>query len=463
MTGINQRGRYGRYLKSVLTIVDFLILNFVFFVTLALTPQFDVSRPRLIWLLANLAYIPAAHFLSSIQARRTVAMENVFLSSVKAVGLHALLFISCMFFLQIDNISLRSYAEFYGLLFVLFPVSWLASRLFIKYYRRRGGNFARVVIVGCNVTGLRLYKELVSDLGFGYKVEGIFDNSTMAYAPDGLYQGKISELDSFLSDKCIDEVYCTLPGTDESVIAEVLRVSELNVARFYYVPPISSHISRSFDLFAIGSIPVLSVRHQPLMVMYNRVLKRSFDLLFSSVALVFFPLIFIPVAIAIKVSSPGPVFFRQKRTGYKGRDFDCLKFRTMRVNRDSDRRQATKNDPRKTRVGDFLRKTSIDELPQFINVLKGDMSVVGPRPHMLTHTEQYSAQISSYMVRHYIKPGITGWAQINGFRGQTEELWQMEERVRHDTWYLEHWTFLLDMKIIVRTVFNAVRGEKNAF
>ena len=135
----------------------------------------------------------------------------------------------------------------------------------------------------------------------------------------------------------------------------------------------------------------------------------------------------------------------------------------MKVNSQADSMQATKDDPRKTRIGNFLRKTSIDELPQFINVLKGDMSVVGPRPHMLKHTAEYSALIDKYMVRHLVKPGITGWAQVNGFRGQTEELWQMEGRVAHDVWYIEHWTFFLDMKIIVRTVTNALKGEKNAF
>ena len=135
----------------------------------------------------------------------------------------------------------------------------------------------------------------------------------------------------------------------------------------------------------------------------------------------------------------------------------------MKVNADSDSKQAEKDDPRKTRVGDFLRKTSIDELPQFINVFLGDMSVVGPRPHMLKHTLDYSKLIDKYMVRHAIKPGITGWAQVNGYRGQTEQLWQMEKRVEHDVWYIENWTFLLDIKIIIRTVMNAIQGEKNAF
>lgn len=207
----------------------------------------------------------------------------------------------------------------------------------------------------------------------------------------------------------------------------------------------------------------MSVRHNPLKSMRNRVLKRGFDILFSSMALLAFPIVLIPVAIAIKMSSPGPVFFKQKRTGYKGKEFNCYKFRTMRVNAQADSLQATEHDPRKTRVGDFMRRTNIDELPQFINVFLGNMSVVGPRPHMLKHTEEYSKLIDKYMVRHLIKPGITGWAQVNGLRGQTEQLWQMEGRVEHDVWYIEHWSFLLDLKIIVRTIINAVHGEKNAF
>ncbi len=163
------------------------------------------------------------------------------------------------------------------------------------------------------------------------------------------------------------------------------------------------------------------------------------------------------------MTSPGPVFFKQKRTGYLGRDFYCWKFRTMHVNRDADARQATRNDNRVTKFGHFLRHTSIDELPQFINVWLGDMSVVGPRPHMLKHTDDYRKIIKRYMVRHFIKPGITGWAQIKGFRGQTEEVWQMEKRVENDVWYIEHWSFLLDLKIVFLTIINVFKGEDNAY
>lgn len=209
---------------------------------------------------------------------------------------------------------------------------------------------------------------------------------------------------------------------------------------------------------------MLTLNCNPLKRPINRLMKRVFDIVFSScVLLCLGPVLLIPIAIAVKLSSRGPVFFKQKRTGYRGTDFYCWKFRTMRVNNDSDKLQATKDDPRKTRVGDFLRRTSLDELPQFFNVWLGQMSVVGPRPHMLKHTEEYRQLIDKYMVRHNVKPGISGWAQVNGYRGRTEELWQMEKRVEYDVWYIENWSFMLDLKIIVRTLVNAFQGEKNAF
>ncbi|MDE6279893.1 MAG: exopolysaccharide biosynthesis polyprenyl glycosylphosphotransferase, partial [Paramuribaculum sp.] len=263
------------------------------------------------------------------------------------------------------------------------------------------------------------------------------------------------------------EVYKTqfyaLSGENEEALQRVIRIADDNMARFYYVPRLTRFITRGFTLTALGPMPVLASKANPLKRRANRVIKRTFDIVVSSVALIMSPLVLIPVGIAIKISSPGPVFFRQKRTGYRGRDFECLKFRTMKVNTTADTAQATKNDPRKTRLGNILRHTSIDELPQFWNVFKGDMSVIGPRPHMLRHTEQYSRLIDQYMMRHTVKPGITGWAQVNGYRGETRELWQMEKRVEFDMWYIEHWSLLLDMKIMFRTVYNAIVGEKNAF
>ncbi|MDE6715211.1 MAG: exopolysaccharide biosynthesis polyprenyl glycosylphosphotransferase, partial [Muribaculaceae bacterium] len=246
------------------------------------------------------------------------------------------------------------------------------------------------------------------------------------------------------------------------ILERILNVAENNAADFYFVPQVGAHIIRQFELNTVGDIPTLSARPNPLSRSVNRLLKRAFDVVFSGTFLVIFPVILIPVAIGIKVTSPGPIFFKQRRTGYRGKDFMCYKFRTMRVNADSDKLQATADDPRKTSFGNMLRKLSIDELPQFYNVFKGDMSIVGPRPHMIKHTKDYSALIDKYMLRHTVKPGITGWAQVNGFRGETRELWQMQKRVECDVWYTENWNLWLDIKIIVRTVFNAITGEEAA-
>ncbi|MEN9394801.1 MAG: hypothetical protein RL362_1022, partial [Bacteroidota bacterium] len=211
-------------------------------------------------------------------------------------------------------------------------------------------------------------------------------------------------------------------------------------------------------------IPVATLRPEPLQIPFNRIVKRGFDIVFSSLTLlVLTPIVFPIVALLIKLSSRGPIFFKQERTGEQGNSFWCWKFRTMQVNPDADKVQATWNDARITSIGKFLRKTNLDELPQFLNVLKGEMSVVGPRPHMLKHTEDYRQRVSKFLVRHFAKPGITGWAQVNGFRGETKQVSDMEKRVEADIWYVENWSLLLDLRIIFKTILNMIRGEKNAY
>jgi putative colanic acid biosynthesis UDP-glucose lipid carrier transferase len=198
--------------------------------------------------------------------------------------------------------------------------------------------------------------------------------------------------------------------------------------------------------------------------MDDRVVKRLFDIAFSLFVIVFiFSWLYPILALLIKLESPGPVIFKQERSGRNNVQFYCYKFRSMRVNDECHLKQASKNDCRITRIGRILRKTSLDELPQFFNVLLGNMSVVGPRPHMLKHTEHYREVVDQYMVRHYMKPGITGWAQVNGYRGETIELGLMEKRVEHDIWYMENWSALLDIKIVMLTVLNVIKGEKNAY
>lgn len=461
---MTQRGRYGKYIQSLCTGMDFLVLNVVFFITCFLEQDNSDFCSRIVWLLVNLSYVPVVLWFRNYRQVRSASMDIVVLNALRAVGLHALCFLSMLFIVSIENISLSTYLRFYGFCFVAIPIWWVIVRVLLRKFRRSGRNFTRVIIVGANATAVRLYKELISESGYGYRITGVFGADYPAELPADLYRGGYDEVEDFVHRENIDEIYYTLSGKHENILRRIINVANDNVVSFFYVPQISRYISGRFELYRMGSMPMLTLNCNPLTRLVNRLIKRVFDVVFSSLVLVvLFPLVFVPVAIAIKLSSHGPVFFRQMRTGYRGIDFVCLKFRTMKVNVDSDRVQAKEDDPRKTRVGDFLRRTSIDELPQFINVLKGEMSIVGPRPHMLKHTDEYRRLIGEYMVRHKVKPGITGWAQVCGWRGPTAELWQMEKRVEHDVWYIENWSFLLDLKIIVRTVANAIHGEENAF
>lgn len=459
-----KKGRYGRYLHRLLSAGDFVVLNAVFLITVVLFPSVTDIHTRLSWLLLNVAYLPVARWVMSVNSDRSVQMDTLIRTVVLAVGCHALAFITLLYVMGLDGVWWQTFACFYTLLLSLMLAWRIGAQAYIKHYRCRGGNYARVVIIGCGSTGERLYNEMLNDVGFGYNVQGFFD----LYCPPSfhhkdLYAGNLSDLDAFVRANDTEEIFYTISGENAEAMQLVLGLCDELMMKFHFVPQISPFLARNLGHTVIGSMPVLKVLNNPLESPVNSAIKRTFDIIFSSAFLLVSPLIFIPVAIAIKLSSPGPVFFRQMRTGYKGHDFMCWKFRTMKVNADSDKVQASKDDPRKTRVGDFLRRSSIDELPQFINVLLGDMSVVGPRPHMLKHTEDYRRLISKYMVRHLIKPGITGWAQVRGFRGQTEELWQMQGRIEHDIWYIEHWSFLLDIKIIIRTALNVFRRDDKAF
>ena len=258
-----------------------------------------------------------------------------------------------------------------------------------------------------------------------------------------------------------DELYLCVPRSERQVIERISELCDRQMIKFYYVSPANESLNLQSVLF--DEMEVFASYVSPLEEPLNSLLKRVFDIVVSIIALAFTALLLPFVAIGIEVQSPGPLLFRQRRTGMDGKDFWCLKFRSMHVNADSDRKQATKDDPRKFPFGNFMRKTNIDELPQFWNVLMGDMSIVGPRPHMLAHTEQYSALIGKYMVRHFVKPGITGWAQVTGFRGETNELWQMEGRVERDIYYIQHWSVWLDIRIIWMTIKSIFITDENAY
>ena len=315
---------------------------------------------------------------------------------------------------------------------------------------------------------------MTEDPSAGYIVKGYYADDDIAGAPQELKKlGTMQDLNKILESKMndtingscygLDEIFCSLSHKESDQIVKIMRFCDKNVVHFYYLPRLFGEYKLHLDSKNFMGKTVYTNHREPLSSISNRILKRAFDIAVSGViCLCFLP--FIPIiALIIKIQSPGPIFFRQARTGLNGDTFMCLKFRSMHVNKDSDKAQATKNDPRKFAFGNFMRKTNIDEFPQFINVLKGDMSIVGPRPHMLYHTEVYGSLIDKYMVRHFSKPGITGWAQVTGFRGETKELWQMEERIKRDIWYIENWSFWLDIRIIFLTAKSIICPDKNAY
>lgn len=409
---------------------------------------------------AGVAVRPISFFYRS--DRRGSIGSNVFTAvTIMAV---VFFFLTMIFGYKVRFQSLRIY-ELLLSIFASLAVWRMLCRHIIRQLRSMGRNAHSVVFVGNTESIVELYKEM-SHPFYGYHVQGYFSDERMANEPAGLtYLGMVADAIPYLERYPeLQQLYCSLPAVRAQEICKIIDACERNCVRFFSIPQLRNYLKRKMQLEVLGSVPVLCIRENPLSSLTNRIIKRTFDLVVSTLFLIPFWLIIYPViATLTHFLQPGPVFFKQKRNGINGKEFYCYKFRSMKVNADSDRVQATKDDPRKTPFGNFMRKTSIDELPQFINVFKGDMSIVGPRPHMVAHTEEYAELIDKYMVRHWVLPGITGWAQVNGARGETKELWQMEDRIKKDVWYVENWTFVLDLKIIFLTVWNVIAGDKQAY
>lgn len=300
----------------------------------------------------------------------------------------------------------------------------------------------------------------------GYRFRGLFNQTAPGGRLAGHHLGGLEEAKAFALANRIDIVYCALPGTRRAEITDLMEFCERNTIRFRVIPSAESFIPvvNTTELEFHGAVPVSKIRREPLERLSNRAIKRAFDIVFSALVIVLVLSWLFPIlAILVKLSSKGPVFFKQMRLGRDNKPFACWKFRSMRMNAEADTKQATKDDPRVTRVGAFLRKSNLDEMPQFLNVLFGHMSVVGPRPHPLRLNDQYRDVIGKYMVRHFVRPGITGWAQVSGYRGETRTPELMERRIELDVWYLENWTFGLDLRIILRTVTNMLRKDPNAY
>ena len=447
---------------------DLIILNLMFFAIYHALGNFYTNNStnhfREILLLLNFCYFFSLYIVPVQLHMSIVFIDKIVQRAFSMITTFIFFFATCLFFLSAGDGLATFLVLYYASLIITISLWRVIVRIGLKAYRRKGFNSKKVIIVGAGKNGMETFKVMKDDLAYGFKIMGFFDDNISLKNVLPNYLGMTTEIETYVLDSGIDEIYYTLPGTQDEKLVRLLSFSEKNMIRFYIVPEFYRNVKKSLVMEVMESIPLLSVRKEPLQAAYNRLLKRAFDIVFSSIILLtVFPIIYIIVGTIIKITSPGSIIFKQKRTGLYGSEFECYKFRTMHINDQADTKQAEKDDPRTTRVGNFLRRTNLDEFPQFFNVLLGNMSVVGPRPHMLKHTELYSEIIDKYMIRHLAKPGVTGWAQVTGYRGETKTLEQMEGRVKRDVWYIENWTFFLDLKIIVVTVLNMFRGEKNAY
>ena len=453
-------------IKYLVILSDFILLNAILLVTVRWYmhgANWDSDDLRVYFLINNFALLFGQFSFSTIIHERMIGAGDIF-RRILSLALTQAILAYIMLRLFSFPIQIGWLQFFNGTVFAFFLLVFrLIERFTVRWYRETGRNTRTVVYVGSDPELIGLYDKMKKDLTLGYKVLGYYaDNDLGEFThsiegrrsvrkqenADGTGSGddnteeveenellpikKLGTLEDFVkglnnTDDLVlgDELYLCISRRDKKTIRKISQMCDRMMIRFYYVPVSVESIGLNFKREMLDDIEVFTTYENPLQSALNKTIKRVFDILLSLVFLIPTAIIFPIIFIFIKIQSPGPILFKQVRTGLDGKEFKMLKFRSMHVNDDADKVQATKDDPRKFPFGNFMRKYNIDELPQFINVLKGDMSIVGPRPHMLTHTEMYSSLIDKYMVRHFVKPGVTGWAQVTGFRGETKELWQM--------------------------------------
>ena len=416
------------------------------------------------WFLLVVSCIAAAWILGIKINERGRSSVNIANRAILNAAVTFILFnglMAIIYELVLQGKLLLLQAAITGFLYVIWH---LFLRKVIGRIRRMGSNNYTVAMVGSDPNMLQVCQFLTdSYTEEGYRVLGMFTNhpeEIPAGIPNlGCPEDAIPYVEK--NGDSLKEMLCSLnPATETEYVNRLVSTCESQMVRFKYVPGMEGYPKRKMNITQLGNVNVISLHEEPLNTPLAKFIKRSADVVFSFLFLItLFPIIWLVCAIGIKLSSPGPVFFKQKRTGYEGKEFWCYKFRSMHQSADADTKQAEKGDSRVFKFGEFLRRSSIDELPQFINVFKGDMSLIGPRPHMLHHTDIYSDLIGDYMIRHLAKPGITGWAQVNGCRGETKELSEMKERVEKDIWYIEHWSVELDVYIFLLTLWQLIRHE----
>lgn len=460
--------RYLYLLKYILPITDIVMLNLVYVLAYYLTEYLGKTVSYELWqhymVVCNLMWMFNSVIFGLYTDYGSRRLERIYRGTWRSIALHAVGFALYLLFLRDVEFSRTFLVVFYALLLGAFILNRFLGTAFQFLLMQRFNVNKKVALIGVNPTGRRLAHYLDSQYNIDFY--GYLDDGSRIYADENgnLPTRFISKMvTAALSG--VKDIYVSLEPHRMSEVKTFLEVADKHCLRVKFIPDMATTLATPYTISYVGDeFPVISLRKEPLESVGNRFKKRAFDIVFSLGVIIFLMSWLYPlIAILIKLQSKGPVLFKQQRSGRNDEPFWCYKFRSMKVNNDSDKKQATKDDDRITPIGKFLRKSSLDELPQFFNVLLGNMSVVGPRPHMLSHTEEYRAIINQFMVRHFLKPGITGWAQVNGFRGETKEDGAMQKRVQYDIWYLENWTAMLEVKIVFMTVINMIKGEDNAY
>ena len=465
----NKRGRYSGFIRPILILIDlviiFLVISFFPFFsenipfTTDLLPKFSNDK---IFVVYNLVlWLALAYFTKFYNVYRFTKAYHIVSVLAKQALFFLFLILSYFGFLKI-SMSRKKTFLFIIILFVLIGVvKYLVYYALKKYRYNFGGNVRRIVVIGSNDSASQLIKFFKKRLDLGYIIKGIFNETNNQDV-----NGDIKQSFDYIINKNIDEIYCSLDDLEEWQINKYIELADTNQITIKFIPKKDLISADKVSTDYYGEQAVFSLKEPALNLSYNQLIKRVFDIVFSTLVLVFVLSWLIPLLyVLIKIESKGSVFYKHIRFGINYNEFTCYKFRSLKSDTHNVLDQIKKVDNRVTKIGRFIRKTSIDELPQFINVLKGDMSVVGPRPHMIPYANLYAKHIDKYqyIFRHSVKPGITGLAQVKGMRGETETDQDIINRIKYDVFYIENWNFFMDISIIFQTVFNALKGDKKAY
>ncbi|MFD0994011.1 exopolysaccharide biosynthesis polyprenyl glycosylphosphotransferase [Tenacibaculum geojense] len=449
--------RYSKYIPFIFLIIDVFIINTVVFFIFEKKHQ-----TGFFFLFLNIFWVISSIISSYYKLYR---YSNIF----RLLGLFIaqILFFTLGFFAFFgifkEGIIVNTQFETLLLLGSTLLARKTLSFYALKVYRAKGNNYRKVVFYEKDSTAKKMIHLFTTKKELGYHFLGFFTNKPNQNFND--YLGDEAYLYQYIIQNNIDEVYATQSQLNKNQIKKITKFTSYHNIQLKLIPNTKEFYSKKVqEEYYDDTLKVFAVKKLPFDHHENRILKRCFDVTFSFLVLVFVLSWLVPILwILVKIESKGPLFFKQEREGLNGQKFVCYKFRSMKINKEANTTHASKNDMRVTKIGAFMRKTSIDELPQFLNVLQGHMSVVGPRPHMETLSNQYQKDVENYMERHAVKPGITGLAQVSGYRGEIIKKSDIKNRIRLDIFYIENWSFLLDIKIIIKTIFNVFKGDENAY